>query len=103
MGVCFGACEISVLQTFTGVYGVGPASAKKWIRSGISCIADAIDSVDTLAKHDSRILAGTMTLCYVNKHSHTPCFLQAGCPSCRPTNSVKALKAQATKTQTKRQ
>ena len=22
------------------------------------------------------------------------CFLQAGCPSCRPTNSVKALKAQ---------
>jgi len=21
------------------------------------------------------------------------CFLQAGCPSCRPTNSVKALKA----------
>ena len=23
------------------------------------------------------------------------CFLQAGCPSCRPTNSVKALKAQA--------
>jgi len=24
-------------------------------------------------------------------------FLQAGCPSCRPTNSVKALKAQALK------
>jgi len=24
-------------------------------------------------------------------------FLQAGCPSCRPTNSVKALKAQMTK------
>jgi len=23
-------------------------------------------------------------------------FLQAGCPSCRPTNSVKALKAQCT-------
>jgi len=22
------------------------------------------------------------------------CFVQAGCPSCRPTNSVKALKAQ---------
>ena len=22
---------------------------------------------------------------------HPPCFLQAGCPSCRPTNSVKAL------------
>jgi len=24
---------------------------------------------------------------------HPPCFLQAGCPSCHPTNSVKALKA----------
>jgi len=30
-----------------------------------------------------------------NNHASTPplCFLQAGCPSCRPTNSVKALKA----------
>jgi len=26
-------------------------------------------------------------------HLHPPYFLQAGCPSCRPTNSVKALKA----------
>ena len=26
--------------------------------------------------------------------SHHSSFLQAGCPSCRPTNSVKALKAQ---------
>ena len=31
-------------------------------------------------------------------HASTPplSFLQAGCPSCRPTNSVKALKAQTT-------
>jgi len=56
-----------VLQTFTGVYGVGPASAKKWIRNGISCIEDAIESVDTLAKHDSRISAGTVALHSVNK------------------------------------
>jgi len=27
---------------------------------------------------------------------HPPIFLQAGCPSCRPTNSVKALKATST-------
>jgi len=27
---------------------------------------------------------------------HHSVFLQAGCPSCRPTNSVKALKAQST-------
>jgi len=31
-----------------------------------------------------------------DNHASTPplCFLQAGCPYCRPTNSVKALKAQ---------
>jgi len=31
-----------------------------------------------------------------DNHANTPplSFLQAGCPSCRPTNSVKALKAQ---------
>jgi len=30
-----------------------------------------------------------------DNHANTPPlnFLQAGCPSCRPTNSVKALKA----------
>jgi len=30
-----------------------------------------------------------------DNHASTPplCFLQAGCPSCYPTNSVKALKA----------
>jgi len=36
------------------------------------------------------------TLLQTDNHASTPplCFLQAGCPSCRPTNSVKALKAQ---------
>jgi len=31
-----------------------------------------------------------------DNHASTPplSFLQAGCPSCRPTNSIKALKAQ---------
>ena len=35
------------------------------------------------------------TLLQTNDHASTPLlsFLQAGCPSCRPTNSVKALKA----------
>jgi len=35
------------------------------------------------------------TLLQVHNHASTPplSFLQAGCPSCRPTNSVKALKA----------
>jgi len=35
-----------------------------------------------------------------DSHASTPplSFLQAGCPSCRPTNSVKALKASLSKT-----
>ena len=41
---------------------------------------------------------GHMQVCtslQTDKHSGTPplSFLQAGCPSCHPTNSVKALKA----------
>jgi len=41
---------------------------------------------------------GHMQVCtslQTDNHSSTPTlsFLQAGCPSCRPTNSVKALKA----------
>jgi len=35
------------------------------------------------------------TLLQTDNHTSTPLlsFLQAGCPSCRPANSVKALKA----------
>jgi len=35
------------------------------------------------------------TLLQTDNHACTPplIFLQAGCPSCRPTNSIKALKA----------
>jgi len=41
---------------------------------------------------------GRMQVCIslqTDNHTNTPSlgFLQAGCPSCRPTNSVKALKA----------
>jgi len=41
---------------------------------------------------------GCMQVCtslQTDNHASTPplSFLQAGCPSCRPTNSVKALKA----------
>ena len=36
------------------------------------------------------------TLLETDNHASTPSltFLQAGCPSCRPTNSIKALKVQ---------
>ena len=48
---------------------------------------------------------GHMQVCtslQTDNHASSPplCFLQAGCPSCRPTNSVKALKAQALKAHT---
>jgi len=41
---------------------------------------------------------GCMHVCtslQTDNHASTPpfSFLQAGCPSCRPTNSIKALKA----------
>jgi len=44
---------------------------------------------------------GHMQICtsfQTNNHASTSLlsFLQAGCPSCRPTNSVSALKAPAT-------
>jgi len=43
---------------------------------------------------------GHMQVCIslqIDNHTRTQplSFLQAGCPSCRPTNSVKALKADA--------
>ena len=46
---------------------------------------------------------GHMQVCtslQTDNHASTPplCFLQAGCPSCRPTNSIKALKALQRKT-----
>jgi len=46
---------------------------------------------------------GHMQVCIslqTHNHASTPPlgFLQAGCPSCRPTNSVKALKKQILKT-----
>jgi len=49
---------------------------------------------------------GHMQVCtshQTDNHASTPplSFLQAGCPSCRPTNSVKALKAKMIKIRAK--
>jgi len=43
------------------------------------------------------------TLLQADNHASTPPlnFLQAGCPSCHPTNSIKELKAQYNTTHTK--
>jgi len=50
---------------------------------------------------------GHMQVCtslQTDNHASIPplSFLQAGCPSCRPTNSVKALKANAVPTELKK-
>jgi len=50
-----------------------------------------------------RHLLGRMQVCtllHTDNHASTPplSFLQTGCPSCRPTNSVKALKASTSET-----
>jgi len=51
-----------------------------------------------LLKRDSEWQLGHMQVCtslQTDNYASTPplSFLQAGCPSCRPTNGVKALKA----------
>jgi len=54
-------------------------------------------------------LQGHMQVCtslQTDNHASTPplsFFLQAGCPSCRPTNSVKALKVHNSRISTKLQ
>ena len=44
------------------------------------------------------LLTYLLTLLQTDNHTSIPplSFLQAGCPSCRPTNSVKALKGNST-------
>ena len=45
------------------------------------------------------VVATGVTICAKlqsnRRHQQTPSCLQAGCPSCRPTNSVKALKGES--------
>ena len=51
-----------------------------------------LTEVDTLTIWPGAIPSG-LTSAHLH---HLPIFLRAGCPSCRPTNSVKALKATST-------
>jgi hypothetical protein len=51
------------MKLFTSVFGAGPATAKKWIKSGISSIDEAISNVNDLAKNDSRIAFGKSNHC----------------------------------------
>jgi len=77
-----------------------------WILSGttrVSWYQEGKTNVDLL---EQEIVSGSGICWAICKSApqtitqHPPLsFLQARCPSCRPTNSVKALKAQSTDTQ----
>ena len=74
----------------------GPLSGTTWV----SRYQKGKTNLDFTEARDSEWLwhqLGHMQVCtslQTNNHASTPPlrFLQAGCPSCRPTNSVKALK-----------
>ena len=75
----------------------GPLSGTTWM----SQYQNGKTNVDFIEARDSEWQwhqLGHMQVCtslQTDNHACTPplSFLQAGCPSCRPTNSVKALKA----------
>jgi len=75
----------------------GPLSGTTWV----SRYRKAKTNLDFTGARDSKWQwnpLGHMQVCtshQTDNHASTPplSFLQAGCPSCRPTNSVKALKA----------
>ena len=80
------------LQPFNGLF-----SKTTWV----SRYQKGKTNLDFTGARDSELQwhqLGHMQACtspQTDNHASTPplCFLQAGCPSCRPTNSVKALKA----------
>ena len=86
-------CYTSHIQTFNGLF-----SRTTWVgryqRINILDFAEAID--DGVAVASAEPYANHLHLApdrSPRQHLITPYFLQAGCPSCRPTNSVKALNA----------
>ena len=75
-----------------------------WILSGTTQVSRYQKGKTNLDLLEQEIVSGSdicWTMCKTAPHprqittptSHHSVFLQAGCPSCRPTNSVKALKA----------
>ena len=84
---------LQLLQPFNGLFS-GPTRVSRYQKGKTD--------LDFTGARDSEWQwnqLGHMQVCtslQTDNHASTPplCFLQAGCPSCRPTNSVKALKAQ---------
>jgi len=92
----FGSCEWLNTHTHTHLFN-GPLSGTTWV----SQYQKGKNNLDFTEARDSECQwhqLGHMQVCtslQTDNDSSTPLlsFLQAGCPSCRPTNSVKALKA----------
>jgi len=81
----------------------GPFSGTTWVsryQKGKTNL-DFTEARDSVWKWHQLGHTQVCTSLQADNHSSTPplSFLQAGCPSCRPTNSVKALKAQHTHNQ----
>jgi len=76
----------------------GPLSGTTWVSRYQKCKTN-LDFTEARDSEWQRHPLGHMQVCtslQTDNHASTPplSFLQARCPSCRPTNSVKALKAQ---------
>jgi len=91
-------CHLQILHTHTHTHPFnGPLSGT----TRVSRYQKGKSSLDFTEARDSEWqwnLLGHMQVCtslQTDNHASTSplSFLQAGCPSCRPTNSVKALKA----------
>jgi len=101
-GNCLGTFEVLALATHTHTHPFnGPFSGT----TQVSLYQKRKTNLDFSEARDSewqRHQLGHMQVCtslQTDNHASTPplSFLQAGCPSCRPANSVKALKAKALK------
>jgi len=89
--------EVSHTHARTHTFN-GPLSGSTWV----SRYQKGKTNLDFTEARDSKWQCHQLghmqvrTSLQTDNHANTPplSFLQAGCPSCRPTNSVKALKVQ---------
>ena len=91
-------CSCTDRQTNTHTHTFnGPLSGTTWVsryQKGNTNL-DFTEARDTEWQWHQLGRVQVSTLLQTDNHTNTPphSFLQTGCPSCRPTNSVKAVKA----------
>jgi len=84
--------QLLLLEPFYGPFS-GTTRLSRWQKRIFWTLwcKGRLTEADTLT-----IWLGAIPSGLTSAHLHHPPFLQAGCPSCRPTNTVKALKATST-------